>query len=79
LAPVGGRGSRRLLAQGAPPPGTATATGCHLEWPDDLAKIVCIDPFGKPMIGLRAVALPEGAERDANANGLAGVTAHPSG
>jgi S-adenosylmethionine hydrolase len=60
FAPVAAR-----LARGEPPPGTRAAPSRHPEWPDDLAEIVYIDHYGNAMTGLRAGALPDGAELEA--------------
>jgi S-adenosylmethionine hydrolase len=60
FAPVAAR-----LARGEPPPGTAAAPTRHPEWPDDLAAIVYVDHYGNAMTGLRAAALPAGAELEA--------------
>jgi S-adenosylmethionine hydrolase len=57
FAPVAAR-----LARGAPPPGTAAAPIRHPDWPDDLAAIVYVDHYGNAMTGMRAAALPAGAE-----------------
>jgi S-adenosyl-L-methionine hydrolase (adenosine-forming) len=60
FAPVAAR-----LARSEPPPGTRAAPRRHLEWPDDLAAIVYVDHYGNAMTGLRAGALPDGAELEA--------------
>ncbi|MGH6946345.1 MAG: SAM hydrolase/SAM-dependent halogenase family protein [Kiloniellales bacterium] len=51
------------LALGEAPPGheVALAGRIRSDWPDDLARVIYIDPYGNAMTGIRAQSLPAGA------------------
>ncbi len=59
FAPVAAR-----LALGEPPSGEERPAeeGRHLDWPDDLARIVYIDIFGNAISGIRASVLDQDTE-----------------
>jgi S-adenosylmethionine hydrolase len=56
-----------MLATGRPVTRADATPPRFADWPDDLAEIVYIDPYGNCMTGIRAATLPPGARL----NGLA--------
>jgi S-adenosylmethionine hydrolase len=52
-----------MLARGETPPGEPLSDGrCATgHWPEDLAKVIYLDPFGNAMTGLRAKTVPTSA------------------
>ncbi|RMD80804.1 MAG: hypothetical protein D6809_00110 [Gammaproteobacteria bacterium] len=58
FAPVAAR-----LDRGEPPPGEPVDPAARIDrsWPEDLAQVIYVDPFGNCITGLRAAALPAGA------------------
>ena len=58
FAPVAARIARGEAVPGTPLDGAATV---GIDWPEDRAAIVYIDPYGNAMTGLRAARVPEDA------------------
>jgi S-adenosylmethionine hydrolase len=49
------------LARGVPPTGTEHPLDRHLDWPDELPRIIYIDHYGNAVTGLRGSTLPPAA------------------